>query len=168
MKRPILYTLLGLPVLALLIQLVPLDRTNPAVVKEPPWDSPQTRELARRACMDCHGNQTVWPWYSHVAPVSWFVVDHVKEAREKLNFSDYDGTEESEEMIKEIRQGDMPLSSYTLIHQSAKLSEAEKDSLVAGLRRTFDSEPDDSEALEALDSLGHDRKESSSARADRD
>ena len=59
----------------LLIQLVPFgrDHTNPPVVQEPKWDSPATRELAKRACFDCHSNETVWPWYSNIAPVSWLV-----------------------------------------------------------------------------------------------
>jgi hypothetical protein len=55
----------------IILQLVPVARTNPAVVREPQWDSPQTRELAQRACYDCHSNETVWPWYAYIAPVSW-------------------------------------------------------------------------------------------------
>lgn len=66
-------------VLLLAIQLVPYgrDHTNPPVVAEPAWDSPATRALFVRACADCHSNQTVWPWYSHVAPVAWLVAHDV-------------------------------------------------------------------------------------------
>ena len=62
-----------------LIQLVPVQRTNPPVVAEPPWDSPETRALAVRACFDCHSNETVWPWYAYVAPVSWLVAHDTDE-----------------------------------------------------------------------------------------
>ena len=84
--------LIGVAVLAaafLLIQLVPYGHAhdNPPVAAEPNWDSPQTRELAQRACFDCHSNETTWPWYSNVAPVSWLVQHDVDEGREYLNFS---------------------------------------------------------------------------------
>ena len=75
----------------LLIQLIPYgrDHTNPAVVAEPAWDLPETRALAVRACFDCHSNETIWPWYSNVAPISWLVQRDVDEGREKLNFSEW-------------------------------------------------------------------------------
>jgi hypothetical protein len=72
------------------IQLVPVKRDNPPVVSEPNWDSPQTRALAQRACFDCHSNETVWPWYAHVAPASWLAAHDVHEGRGILNFSDWD------------------------------------------------------------------------------
>jgi len=61
--------------LLLLIQLIPYGKnhTNPTVVGQPKWDSQQTRDLAKRACFDCHSNETIWPWYSNVAPISWLV-----------------------------------------------------------------------------------------------
>jgi len=61
------------------IQFIPLDTTNPPVVREPNWDSPQTRDLAKRACFDCHSNETVWPTYAKIAPISWIVSNHVSE-----------------------------------------------------------------------------------------
>ena len=75
-------------VFALLIQLIPIDRTNPPVVTQVQWDSPQTQALFKRACADCHSNETVWPWYSYVAPVSWLVAHDVSEGRGRLNVSD--------------------------------------------------------------------------------
>lgn len=137
MKRPLLVTLAALPVVALAIQFIQLERTNPPVVAEPKWDSPRTRELARRACFDCHSNQTTWPWYSRVAPVSWLVVHHVDEGREHLNFSAVDGGERVAEIAEEIREGGMPTPDYALMHPEARLSPAEKDSLILGLERTF-------------------------------
>ena len=64
----------------LVAQLIPFGRshTNPVVVKEPTWDSPTTRDLAKRACFDCHSNETVWPWYTNIAPVSWLTQRDVK------------------------------------------------------------------------------------------
>ena len=75
--------------LFLLIQLLPMGKnhTNPPVVSEPSWDSPETVALLRRACFDCHSNETVWPWYSNVAPMSWQLQKDVDEARSNLNFS---------------------------------------------------------------------------------
>ncbi|MCB9497553.1 MAG: heme-binding domain-containing protein [Fibrobacteria bacterium] len=123
--------------LALAAQAFRPDRTNPAVVAEPSWDSPRTRALAQRACFDCHSHETIWPWYSNLAPASWLVAHHVEEGREHLNFSAIDGSENVRKMIKEIRSHDMPTPDYRLMHASARLTEAERDSLVAGLERTF-------------------------------
>ena len=82
---------IGVVVLMAFIQLIPFGRAhaNPPVLQEPNWDSPQTRDLASRACFDCHSNETTWPWYSNVAPVSWLVQRDVDEGREKLNFSEW-------------------------------------------------------------------------------
>ncbi|MCJ7766385.1 MAG: heme-binding domain-containing protein, partial [Thiovulaceae bacterium] len=84
------YKILAAFVLALLlIQIVPYGRehANAPVVAEPQWDTPETRALFFRACADCHSNETKWPWYSNVAPVSWMVQYDVNEGREKFNVS---------------------------------------------------------------------------------
>ena len=91
-RRPIFVIILslaaGLLAVGLIaIQLIPVNRTNPPVTAPIKWDSPTTEALARRACMDCHSNETVWPWYSYVAPASWLVYFDVQEARSRLNFS---------------------------------------------------------------------------------
>ena len=70
------------------IQFVPVNKSNPPVVSEPRWDSPQTQALAERACYDCHSNQTRWPWYSNIAPISWVLAHNVQEGRATLNFSE--------------------------------------------------------------------------------
>jgi hypothetical protein len=141
MKRIIL---IGLAVLVggfLLIQLVPYGRnhTNPPVVREPNWDSPETRALAQRACFDCHSNETVWPWYSNIAPVSWLVYHDTEEGREYLNFSEWGSNregEEGEEMVEQIEKGDMPLPIYLPTHPEARLTPAEKSTLITGLLAT--------------------------------
>jgi hypothetical protein len=140
-KRKLLPLLLmGLGGLFVLIQAVPYGRSheNPPVVQEPAWDSPATRALAVRACFDCHSNQSVWPWYSNVAPVSWFVQQHVNEGRETLNFSELQRPQKrAHKAGEEVEEGGMPLTSYLLLHSEAKLSTAERTALVSGLKATF-------------------------------
>ncbi len=124
--------------LAALIQLVPYGRahTNPPVTAEPKWDSPQTRALARRACFDCHSNETTWPWYSSIAPVSWLVQRDVDEGRSRLNFSEWGAAGKSREVREVgevILEGEMPPAYYLLNHPEARLSTAEKQALAAGL-----------------------------------
>ncbi len=124
----------------LAIQLVPYGRnhTNPPVLSEPTWDSPQTRDLAQRACFDCHSNETVWPWYSNVAPISWLVQHDVEEGRQKLNFSTWaqGGGEEAHEMTEVIAEGEMPMPIFLLTHPEARLTAAEKQALMNGLQAT--------------------------------
>ena len=122
-----------------LIQLVPVQRTNPPVVAEPPWDSPETRALAVRACFDCHSNETVWPWYAYVAPVSWLVVHDTDEGRQHLNFSEWSaastgGRENpADEAGEKIAEGEMPPGNYLPLHPAAQLTDAEMQALIDGL-----------------------------------
>lgn len=91
--------------------------------------------VLRRSCMDCHSNRTTWPWYSNVAPVSWFVTDHVNHGRRHLNFSTWGAYDrrETEGKLKAIckfsKEGWMPLDSYALIHRNAHLSPADVKTL---------------------------------------
>lgn len=124
----------------LVIQLVPYgrDHTNPPVVSEPQWDSPQTYDLAKRACFDCHSNETVWPWYSSVAPASWLVQRHVNEGREKLNFSNWNGEfDDLDELPEVVQEGEMPPQNYLLMHPEAQLTTQEKQQLIQGFESTF-------------------------------
>lgn len=135
--------LLGLVGLAFAIQLVPYgrDHANPPVVSEPTWDSARTRELAVRACFDCHSNETEWPWYSNVAPVSWLVQRDVDEGRSKLNFSEWtQPSEEAGESAETVREGEMPPPPFLLTHPEARLTTAEKDELIRGLVAMFGDE----------------------------
>ena len=133
------------------IQFIPVNRNTPPIVREPVWDSPQTRDLAVSACFDCHSNETQWPWYAKIAPVSWLTWYDVTEGREDLNFSDWDQHENSEyvdpddafppktlseRIEQEIRNGTMPPGTYQLMHKNARLSDEEKDALIDGLIRT--------------------------------
>jgi hypothetical protein len=123
-----------------LAQLVPYGRnhTNPPVVKEPNWNSPQTRALAERACYDCHSNETVWPWYTNVAPSSWLTQRDVEEGRQRLNFSDVTQMSERNESVGEVvLDGEMPPFYYLPIHPEARLTAAEKQQLADGLDASF-------------------------------
>lgn len=126
--------------LLLLAQAVPYgrDQTNPPVRAEPAWDSPRTRELAARACFDCHSNQTRWLWYHRIAPVSWLVFSDVKEGREELNWSEWDRPQKrAAKAAREVSKGEMPLRIYALAHPEARLSTEERGELVRGLAATF-------------------------------
>ncbi|MCA9492112.1 MAG: heme-binding domain-containing protein [Myxococcales bacterium] len=134
---------IGLVASLVAIQLVPFgrDHTNPPVTAEPSWDSPRTRELAKRACFDCHSNETVYPVYASVAPFSWLVADHVEEGRGKLNFSEFDRPQrEAHEAGEVVSEGEMPPGYYTLLHPSARLSDAELRELANGLVATLGGE----------------------------
>ena len=124
----------------LAIQLVPYgrDHINPSITGEPLWDSAATRELAVTACFDCHSNETRWPWYSNVAPFSWRVQGHVDEGRAKLNFSECGAREqETDEIAKSVRKGEMPPGDYLLLQRAARLSDADTQTLIDGLTKTF-------------------------------
>ena len=124
-----------------IIQLIPIGRnhTNPAVVAEPNWDSSQTRALAARACFDCHSNETVWPWYSNIAPFSWLVQRDVDEGRQVMNFSEWNSgrRQRTNEIGEVIQEGQMPPAFYLPLHSQARLSAAEKTELIKGLQATL-------------------------------
>lgn len=119
---------------ALAIQLVPVDRSNPPVQRT--IDAPEDVErVLRRSCYDCHSNETDWPWYSRVAPASWLVADDVHEAREDMNFSEWpddpdDATDLIEEIGEQVESGAMPLDSYLWLHPEARMSDEERQLLI--------------------------------------
>lgn len=129
---------LGLGLLSLLAvsQLVPVYRVNPPVTGEPVMTT-EVQEILTRACFDCHSNRTIWPWYSRVAPVSWFIANHVNEGREHLNFSTWDTLSARdrekavEEIAEEVDEGKMPMTSYVVGHPSAQLSELDRQQLLS-------------------------------------
>jgi hypothetical protein len=129
------------------IQFIPFghQHTNPPVLKEPAWDSPQTRDLAKRACFNCHSNETTWPWYSNVAPVSWLTQRDVNEGREHVNFSEWTRpSRHAGHVTEEIETGDMPPWFYLPLHPEAKLTAAEKAAVIAGFNKMpgFEHTPD--------------------------
>jgi hypothetical protein len=146
MKKPfprniIRWVVLAVAVLIVVIQFVPVDRSNPPVTAEVPM-KPEARAILRRACYDCHSHETVWPWYSRVAPVSWLVVQHVREGREELNFSTWDKYTTNEQIKKvkesweEVAEGEMPPGYYLPVHRDALLSAEDRSILREWARGT--------------------------------
>ena len=136
--RPVLIkSALGLLALLLVIQLVPYgrDHTNPSGGHPIAWASARTKQLMTDACMDCHSNETRWPLYSNVAPISWLVQNDVDEGRRTLNLSTTQP--DVQEMIEAINGGEMPPWQYKPTHPGARLSAQEKRDLTRGLQATF-------------------------------
>ena len=131
--------IVGVAALLVAIQLVPIRGGNPPITGEPAM-SPEVREILARSCFDCHSNRTEWPWYSRVAPVSWWIAHHVDEGREHLNFSTWDTLpaderrEMGEEIVEEVEEGKMPLASYVVGHPRAELSDQDRQRLIAWAR----------------------------------
>jgi hypothetical protein len=136
-------TLVILVVLFGLIQLIPFghNHQNPAVVVEANFDSQNTRDMVKASCYDCHSNETVWPWYSNVAPVSWLIAADVAEGRGNLNFSDWSSNSVvSQELFSAaaeiVSRGEMPPFYYGWMHPSAVLDATTRQQLVDGLQKS--------------------------------
>lgn len=123
-------------VLAFAIQIARPTRTNPPVdeahtIFAHTQMSPEVTAIINRSCGDCHSDKTVWPWYSNVAPVSWFVANHVNNGRKIMNLSEWGDLDHERQdrrlrqICDEIQDGAMPLSSYTPMHPASKLSPAD-------------------------------------------
>ena len=110
------------------IQFIPADRSNPPISADLNV-TPEVKEILKNSCYDCHSNETVWPWYSYVAPVSWLITNDVKDGRRHLNFSEWellstrDQIKASDEIREEVEEGEMPLPIYTFMHGDADLTE---------------------------------------------
>jgi hypothetical protein len=134
--------LIGLLIILVAIQFVRIDKTNPPVEESQEFMTltappAEIASLMKVACYDCHSHETKYPWYTNVAPVSWWVKDHIDEGREHLNFSVW-GTYSAkkaahklEECYEEVEERHMPLESYPLMHPEAKLSDEQVDLLVS-------------------------------------
>lgn len=130
-----------------LLQVIPAQNINadyaspgsPPVTFTIQWSSAKTEELTRAACFDCHSNETRYPWYATIAPVSWLVNKDINEGRQKLNFST-GGELEGGEMSEQIQRGTMPMSVYMLMHPEANLTPEQKQQLINGLLATFGAE----------------------------
>lgn len=109
---------------------------NPPVTNSIQWNSAETEQLARTACFDCHSNETRYPWYAAVAPVSWLVNKDINEGRDEMNFST-NGRFEGDEMVEQIERGEMPPGIYLPMHPEANLSAEQKQQLMDGLLATF-------------------------------
>ena len=138
MKKKIV---IGLVSIFVIIQFFRIDKTNPEVVLEndfieiynPPTE---VASILKTSCYDCHSNQSKYPWYTNIAPVSWFVKHHIDEGREYFNFSEWNSLTPKkqahiiEECSEEVEEGEMPLSNYLLMHSEAELSKEQTKLLV--------------------------------------
>jgi Haem-binding domain len=128
--------LLVLVTLFVVIQFVRIPKTNPPVTGEIQVP-PAVHAVMKRACYDCHSNETVWPWYSNVAPVSWLLYNDVSGGRRAMNFSEWQQMPADKQnrrrksVWREVKSGDMPLWFYRPLHPAAKLTGADKTILQA-------------------------------------
>jgi hypothetical protein len=133
---------IGVAVVVFLVvsQLVPVDRRNPPVDPSKTIHASEKVPTAvqgvfARSCQNCHSNQTSWPWYSYVAPVSWMIANDVHSARRKMNFSEWGGypakkrEEKLEEICEQVTNGDMPDAKYMLLHRSARIVPEERSAI---------------------------------------
>ena len=133
--------LIGLLIIFVIIQLIPANRpdtntdlSNDLITTENVPD--EVAAILHKACYDCHSNQTRYPWYSYVAPVSWLVAKDTREGREELNFSEWNTLSKRkkikilDEMGEEVEEGEMPMKIYTVIHRDANLSDQERETLI--------------------------------------
>jgi hypothetical protein len=133
--------LIALLVVLVVLQFFQIDKTNPVsdinqdflTIHNPPSEIASTMKAA---CYDCHSNKSVYPWYTYVQPVGWFVKNHIEEGKEHLNFSEFGNytakkqAHKLEESYELIEKGEMPLSSYTVIHKEAVLTTEQQMNLV--------------------------------------
>jgi hypothetical protein len=125
------------------IQLVQVPRDNPPVLASVQWDSPHTKDLVTRACMNCHSNETDWPFYALFAPGSWITSVHVHSARDQFNLSElnklptFRRSRLARDMADQIRNDTMPPVDFLLLHPEAHLTDAEKQQLIQGLQNSI-------------------------------
>ncbi|MDC8000824.1 heme-binding domain-containing protein [Aequorivita todarodis] len=152
MKKILKIIVLVLIVAFVAIQFIPTERnqsdmvpkTDFVVANNPPAE---ISALLKESCYDCHSNHTDYPWYNKIQPVAWFLEHHIKEAKAELNFSEWNDlsvrrkNSKLRSIINQIKDDEMPLWSYTLMHRHAVLSEAEKESIIAYITEVKDRLP---------------------------
>ncbi len=135
MRRvPAKWIVAGVATVLILIQFIHPRRTNPPVIPSRSLQAHMevpapVQAILKRSCYDCHSSATVWPWYSHVAPISWMIANDVNTARDHINFQDWDAQIDAKEakehlglVCKLIRDGSMPPASYRIMHKESYLS----------------------------------------------
>jgi hypothetical protein len=132
MGRVIKVILVLILLVLVVIQFVDVNRTNPPVTGD--INAPlQVKEILKKSCYDCHSNETKWPWYSYVAPVSWLVANDVEQGRKHLNFSEWGKyssrkkEESKKEIWEEVRDDKMPMGIYTVMYPASKLDITQKN-----------------------------------------
>jgi Haem-binding domain len=141
MKKRIVGIILLLLVAFAAIQFIPIDRSNPPIEVEISVPS-EVKTVLQSACYDCHSNETTWPWYSHIAPISWLVAHDVHAGRDDLNFSTWNRystkqqVEKLKETLEEVEEGKMPPWLYLAVHRDVQLSDRERVALQTWARES--------------------------------
>jgi Haem-binding domain len=141
MKKIIKWSVLVIIVALIVMQFFGIDKSVPEYDHNQDFlvitsASVEVAQILKTSCYDCHSYETIYPWYSYIAPVSWFMQNHINEGRDELNFSEWGSFSDKrikkkiKEFIEEVEEGEMPLSTYTLTHQNAKLSKEERDLVI--------------------------------------
>ena len=103
------------------------------------------RSILAKACLDCHSNNTRYPWYSNIQPVDWWMNKHIRNGKKGLNFDEYTSRSlrfqynKMKDLVEQVKEGDMPLNSYTWIHKDARLTQEEKDKLINWANANMDT-----------------------------
>ena len=132
--------LLGVLVLLIAIQFIRQSKNlgpipSPADIQVQHPAPPEVSRILETACYDCHSNHTNYPWYAEIQPVGWWLADHIKEGKARINFSEFDqlspkrAARKLQQCADEVTESDMPLTSYRLIHPKARLTEAQRKTL---------------------------------------
>lgn len=148
----------GLAALIVISQFIPnelpgVEISNPGDIIQSGIVEEEVAVLLKNSCYSCHSNETYYPWYSYVAPSSWLVAKDVREGRDELNFSTWtsysmmDKLAKLDDIVEEVKEGEMPMGIYTLIHPSAKLDDAQIQLIVTWAETTMDivAEEEDTE-----------------------
>jgi len=139
LKSKIFTGILGV---AIIIQFFRIDKTNPPVKEQSDIIgyesvSRDVADILKTSCYDCHSNETNYPWYTNVAPVSWWIKGHINHAREELNFSEWASYTEKrknhkfEEIVEKVEEGEMPFPNYLILHSEARLSNLQSELLIS-------------------------------------
>src|SRR4051794_1546658 len=134
----------GLLAALLLLQLVPYGRShaNPRPSRPARFATAKDQQLFATACGDCHSDETRWPWYSNVAPMSWLVQHDVEDGRGEFNVSEWDRSQpDVGEVVEQVQSGGLPPWQYKLIHGDARLSKAQRTALAGALQRLYQRDP---------------------------
>lgn len=126
----------------ILSQFIRIDNTNPPIESSTEFSTitnapEEIITILKTSCYDCHSNEVNYPWYTNVAPISWWIKHHIKEGSQHLNFSIWGTYSEKrkdkklKECVEMIEEGEMPMTSYTIMHEEAKLSSEQKEKLMS-------------------------------------
>ncbi len=142
--------LIGLVAILVIIQFFRIDKTNPEVIAENDFinmvqPDENIQAILKTSCYDCHSNETKYPWYTNIAPISWWVKDHINDGRKHLNFSEWGTYKEKkqkhklEECFEEVEEGEMPMESYLIVHGEAELNTEQKEELVTWFKEQYNT-----------------------------